>query len=50
MWNKVGMGRNEQGLKEAIKEIPIYAMSFGKSVKVVGVDKDINQNLSEPDD
>ena len=45
MWNKVGMGRNETGLKEAIKEIADLREEFWKDVKVVGSDKDINQNL-----
>ncbi|KUO60263.1 succinate dehydrogenase [bacterium BRH_c32] len=45
MWNKVGMGRNEKGLKEAIKEIADLRVEFWKDVNVVGTDKDINQCL-----
>jgi succinate dehydrogenase / fumarate reductase flavoprotein subunit len=45
MWNKVGMGRNEKGLKEAIDEIKELREDFWKNVKVVGVDSDINQTL-----
>ena len=45
MWNKVGMGRNEKGLKEAIKEIAELRDIFWKEVKVVGDDKDLNQTL-----
>jgi succinate dehydrogenase / fumarate reductase flavoprotein subunit len=45
MWNKVGMGRNEKGLKEAIKEIDELRDEFWKDVNVVGSDKDINQCL-----
>ncbi len=45
MWNKVGMGRNEKGLKEAIDEIKELRDDFWKNVKVVGVDNDINQTL-----
>jgi succinate dehydrogenase / fumarate reductase flavoprotein subunit len=45
MWNKVGMGRNEKGLKEAINEIRDLREEFWKDVKVVGVDDDINQTL-----
>jgi succinate dehydrogenase / fumarate reductase flavoprotein subunit len=45
MWNKVGMGRNEKGLKEAISEITELREDFWKSVKVTGQDRDINQNL-----
>ena len=45
MWNKVGMARNENGLKEAIDEIKELREDFWKNVKVVGVDDDINQTL-----
>ncbi|MFA7289563.1 MAG: fumarate reductase/succinate dehydrogenase flavoprotein subunit [Melioribacteraceae bacterium] len=45
MWNKVGMGRNEKGLNEAIKEIAELRAEFWKDVNVVGTDKDINQCL-----
>ncbi len=45
MWNKVGMGRNEKGLNEAIKEISELRDEFWKDVNVVGTDKDINQCL-----
>jgi succinate dehydrogenase / fumarate reductase flavoprotein subunit len=45
MWNKVGMGRTEKGLKEAIDEIKELRDDFWKNVKVVGVDNDLNQTL-----
>jgi succinate dehydrogenase / fumarate reductase flavoprotein subunit len=45
MWHKVGMARNEKGLKEAIDEIKELREEFWKNVKVVGVDKDLNQTL-----
>jgi succinate dehydrogenase / fumarate reductase flavoprotein subunit len=45
MWNKVGMGRNEKGLKEAIDEIKELRDDFWKNVKVVGVDNNLNQTL-----
>jgi succinate dehydrogenase / fumarate reductase flavoprotein subunit len=45
MWDKVGMARNENGLKEAIDEIRGLREEFWKDVKVVGQDKDINQTL-----
>ncbi|HPI36507.1 MAG TPA: fumarate reductase/succinate dehydrogenase flavoprotein subunit [Ignavibacteriaceae bacterium] len=45
MWNKVGMGRNEAGLKSAIEEIRELRELFWKEVKVVGDAKDINQTL-----
>jgi succinate dehydrogenase / fumarate reductase flavoprotein subunit len=45
MWNKVGMGRNEKGLNEAISEIRDLKQEFWNDVKIVGTDKSINQNL-----
>lgn len=45
MWNKVGMGRNEKGLKEAIEEIRQLRAEFWKDVNVVGDSKDVNQCL-----
>ncbi len=45
MWNKVGMGRNEKGLKEAMVEIKVLREEFWKDVNVVGDSKDVNQCL-----
>ncbi len=45
MWNKVGMGRNEKGLKEAIEEIRKLREEFWKNVNVVGQSNDVNQCL-----
>jgi succinate dehydrogenase / fumarate reductase flavoprotein subunit len=45
MWNKVGMARNEKGLKEAIQEISDLRGEFWKDVKVVGKSEDVNQCL-----
>lgn len=45
MWNKVGMGRNEKGLNEAIREIRELREDFWKNVKVVGENEDVNQTL-----
>jgi succinate dehydrogenase / fumarate reductase flavoprotein subunit len=45
MWNKVGMGRNEKGLKEAIEEIRKLREEFWKDVNVVGDSNDVNQCL-----
>jgi len=47
MWNKVGMARNEQGLKEAIKEIQEIRAEFWKDVKVPGSAEGINQELEK---
>jgi len=45
MWNKVGMARNEKGLKEAIQEIRELREEFWKSVNVPGSGADVNQTL-----
>ncbi len=45
MWDKVGMSRNEQGLKEAIKEITELREEFWNDVKVVGENETLNQTL-----
>jgi succinate dehydrogenase / fumarate reductase, flavoprotein subunit len=45
MWNKVGMGRNEKGLKEGIEEIRKLRAEFWKDVNVVGDSNDVNQCL-----
>ena len=45
MWNKVGMGRNEKGLKEAIEEIRSLKEEFWKNVTIPGSGDDVNQTL-----
>ena len=45
MWNKVGMARNEKGLKEVISEIKQLREEFWKNVNVVGKGDDLNQTL-----
>ncbi len=45
MWNKVGMARNEKGLKEAISEIKELRNEFWKDENVVGSAGDLNQTL-----
>ncbi|MGA7722745.1 MAG: fumarate reductase/succinate dehydrogenase flavoprotein subunit [Ignavibacteriaceae bacterium] len=45
MWNKVGMARNEKGLKEVITEIKELRDEFWKNVNVVGKGDDFNQTL-----
>lgn len=47
MWNKVGMARNEKGLKEAIKEIQELREQFWKEVRVPGSANGINQELEK---
>ncbi len=45
MWNKVGMSRNEQGLKEAIEEIKTLREEFWNNVRVAGEMNTMNKNL-----
>lgn len=45
MWEKVGMARNEKGLKEAISDIQALREDYWKNVKVGGTDMDFNRNL-----
>ncbi len=45
MWNEVGMGRNEAGLKRALAGIPELREQFWKSVSVPGVGEELNQAL-----
>ncbi len=47
MWNKVGMARNEKGLKEAIKEIQEIRKDFWKNVKVPGSLNELNPELEK---
>ena len=47
MWNKVGMGRNAQGLKEAIEEIAKLKEEFHKDVFVPGSANELNPELEK---
>ncbi len=47
MWNKVGMGRNEQGLKEAIEEIGTLRDEFHQDVFVPGDSNELNPELEK---
>ena len=47
MWNKVGMGRNAQGLSEAIEEIAVLREEFYKDVFVPGDANELNQELEK---
>lgn len=47
MWNKCGMARNEQGLKEAIEEIRALREEFWKEVRVPGVANEMNMELEK---
>jgi len=45
LWEKCGMARNEQGLKEALSKIPKIREEFWENVIVPGDAKDLNQTL-----
>lgn len=45
MWDKVGMARNEKGLKEAIADIRALREEYWKNVKVGNPSEDLNKNL-----
>jgi len=47
MWDKCGMARNEQGLKEAIKEIQLLRDEFWKDVRIPGVINGMNPELDK---
>jgi succinate dehydrogenase / fumarate reductase flavoprotein subunit len=47
MWDKVGMARNEKGLKEAIEEIRQIKDEFWKDVRVPGELNEFNQELEK---
>ena len=50
MWEKCGMSRNEQGLKEAIAEIAELRDDFWKNVSVPGGAYELNQQLENSGD
>ncbi|MFM7300520.1 MAG: fumarate reductase/succinate dehydrogenase flavoprotein subunit [Crocinitomicaceae bacterium] len=47
MWNKVGMGRNQEGLKQAIEEIGVLREEFYKDVFVPGDANEMNPELDK---
>jgi succinate dehydrogenase / fumarate reductase flavoprotein subunit len=47
MWNKCGMARNREGLQEAITEIQTLRNDFWTNVRVMGTDKEFNQDLEK---
>lgn len=47
MWNKVGMARNEKGLKEAIEEIAALRKEFYADVYVPGSANELNPELEK---
>ena len=47
MWGKCGMARNEQGLREALLEIPALRQEFWENVNVLGDNDEFNQALEQ---
>jgi succinate dehydrogenase / fumarate reductase flavoprotein subunit len=47
MWNKCGMSRSAEGLKEAIKEIAALREEFWKEVRVPGAADELNPELEK---
>ena len=47
MWEKCGMERNEEGLKEAVQEIRALREEFWRDVKIISKDRDLNQELEK---
>lgn len=47
MWEYVGMGRNEEGLKKAVKEIKEVKEDFWKNVRIPGHPEDVNLELEK---
>ena len=47
MWEKCGMARNEEGLKEAISEIQALKKEFWSNVRIPGVINEMNPELDK---
>ena len=47
MWDKCGMSRTAEGLKEAREEIKQVKEAFWNDVKVLGTDEELNQTLEK---
>jgi succinate dehydrogenase / fumarate reductase flavoprotein subunit len=47
MWDKVGMARNEQGLKEAMEQIAALKKEFWENLKLTGTNEELNQELEK---
>lgn len=47
MWDKCGMARNEQGLKEAIEEIKALRAEFWRDVRIPGEANEFNPELEK---
>ncbi len=47
MWDKCGMARRAEGLREAIQRIPVLREEFWRDVNVPGSDAELNQALEK---
>lgn len=47
MWNKCGMSRNAQGLKEAVQEVRALREEFWKDVRIPGTQNELNPELEK---
>ncbi|MDR3683446.1 MAG: fumarate reductase/succinate dehydrogenase flavoprotein subunit [Geothrix sp.] len=47
MWEDCGMGRNEAGLKKALKAIPELREQFWSDLKITGTGDELNQSLEQ---
>jgi succinate dehydrogenase / fumarate reductase flavoprotein subunit len=45
MWDKCGMARSAQGLREALAQIPVLREEFWRNVNIPGSDAELNQAL-----
>ncbi len=45
LWDKCGMARNREGLKEALRQIPEIRREFWENVNVLGDERELNQSL-----
>lgn len=47
MWDKCGMARNEEGLKEALEQIPTLRAEFWDNVAIPGATGEVNRELEK---
>jgi succinate dehydrogenase / fumarate reductase flavoprotein subunit len=47
LWDYCGMGRNREGLKKALSEIPALRAEFEADVRVLGDDASLNESLEK---
>jgi succinate dehydrogenase / fumarate reductase flavoprotein subunit len=47
MWDRCGMARSEEGLQEALRQIPALREEFWRNVCVLGEEGEVNQSLEK---